>query len=135
METKVEWKGQMKFIGTAGSGHPVTMDAAPEVGGSDSGTRPKELLLNGLAGCTGMDVISILEKMKIRPESFRIEVEAEQTEEHPKVFKKIHMVYYVKGDVPEDKLKKAIGLSQQKYCGVGAMLKQGAQLTYEYKFE
>lgn len=135
MEAKVEWKGKMKFIATAGSGHAIEMDAPLVVGGQDSATRPKELLLDGLAGCTGMDVISLLRKMRINPKSFRIEVQAELTGEHPKTFKKIHVIYYVKGDVPEEKLKKAIQLSQATYCGVAAMLKLGSELTYEYKYE
>lgn len=135
MHANIEWKGKMKFEGTAGSGHPVTMDAPEEAGGEDSGTRPKELLLDGLAGCTGMDVISILKKMHIEPEGFRVDVKATLTDEHPKIFKTIHITYYVKGDVDEGKFKKAIGLSQSRYCGVAAMLKQGSELTYEYKLE
>ncbi len=135
MKTRVDWKGDMKLVGTAGSGHPVEMDAAPAVGGSDSASRPKELVLDGLAGCTALDVISLLRKMQALPEAFRIEVESEETEEHPKIFKTIHLKYIVKGDVPEDKLKRAIELSQERYCGVTAMLKPTAEITYEYIYE
>jgi putative redox protein len=82
-----------------------------------------------------MDVISLLGKMRALPETFRIEVEAELTEEHPRTFKKVHLKYIVKGDVPEDKLKKAIELSQNRYCGVSEMMRKSAALTYEYVYE
>lgn len=135
MKASAVWKEKMKFTGTAGSGHNLAMDAAPEVGGENTGFRPKELVLQGLAGCTAMDVMSILGKMKIIPKSFRVEVEAEQTDDHPKVFRKIHLKYIVSGDVPEDKLVRAIDLSQKQYCGVSAMLEKSAELTYEHIYE
>jgi putative redox protein len=135
MKAVGEWKGTMKFSGTSGSGHTLSMDAAPESGGENTGFRPKELVLTGLAGCTAMDVISILHKMRAEPESFRVEVEAEQTEEHPKVFTKIHLKYIVHGNVPEEKLKRAVELSQEQYCGVSAMLAKTAKITYEYIYE
>lgn len=135
MHANVEWKGNMKFVGIADSGHPVEMDTVPAVGGEDTATRPKELILDGLAGCTAMDVISILRKMQVPPEAFRVEVDADLTEDHPKVFKTIHLKYFVKGNVPEDRLKRAIELSQDLYCGVSAMLRKGAEITYEYIYE
>lgn len=135
MHSIVEWHGKMKFTGTAGSGHSVTMDANASVGGEDSGIRPKELLLNGLAGCTAMDVISILRKMQAEPKSLRVEVDAELTDEHPIVITSFHMTYYVSGDVPEAKLKKAIDLSQNRYCGVSAMFRQFAEISFEYVYE
>lgn len=135
MNITVTWKGKMKFIGEDDAGHIVEMDAAASSGGEDSAQSPKRLVLDGLAGCTGMDVITILQKMRALPESLRIEVEAEQTETHPKVFSRIHVRYIVKGEVPEEKLKKAIELSQNKYCGVSEMLRKTAELTYEYVYE
>ncbi len=135
MNVTVTWKGKMKFIGEDENGHTVEMDTVADVGGEDSAQSPKRLVLDGLAGCTGMDVIAILRKMRALPESLRIEVEAEQTETHPKVFSKIHLRYIVKGNVPEEKLKKAIELSQTKYCGVSEMLRKTARLTYEYLYE
>ncbi|NIX57911.1 MAG: OsmC family peroxiredoxin [candidate division Zixibacteria bacterium] len=135
MKVTTVWQGKMKFQSTSPDGHTVEMDAGPAVGGEDSGQRPKEVVLSGLAGCTAMDVISLLHKMRVPPESFRVEVEAEQTEEHPKTFSKVHLKYYVKGDVPQDKLKKAIDLSQERYCGVSELFRKGAILTYEYIYE
>jgi putative redox protein len=135
MKANIVWQGKMKFVGTAPSGHPVEMDAPPAVGGEDSASRPKELLLDSLAGCTAMDVISILRKMQVEPEAFRVEVIGELTDEHPIVFTHFHIKYIVKGDVPEAKLKKAIQLSQERYCGVSAMFRRFAQVDYEYVFE
>ncbi|MFW6138621.1 MAG: OsmC family protein [Spirochaetota bacterium] len=118
------------------SGHKVTLDSAQEFGGKDRGPRPKPLLLTALTGCTGMDVISILGKMKITPQSFQVTAHAQASEEHPKVYTSIHLTYEFKGeDLPYDKLKKAVDLSQQKYCGVSAMLKKACKLTYEIKTE
>ena len=135
MNAKAVWNEKMNFTGSSGSGHNLAMDSSPETGGVGSGFRPKELVLQGLAGCTAMDVLSILGKMKIVPEAFRVEVSAEQTEEHPKVFSKIHLKYIVKGNVPEDKLTRAIELSQKQYCGVSAMLEKTASITYEHIYE
>lgn len=112
----------------------IKMDASPEVGGKDLGPRPKPLTLASLGGCTGMDVISILKKMKVTPGYFNIEIEAELTEEHPKYYHKIHLEYQFKGeDLPLAKLQKAVSLSQEKYCGVNELLKKGAIITYEVK--
>ena len=135
MKASAIWNEKMKFTGTAGSGHNLAMDSAPEVGGEETGFRPKELVLQGLAGFTAMDVMAILRKMKIEPKSFRVEVEAEQTEDHPKVFSKIHLKYIVSGNVPEDKLMRAIDLSQNQYCGVSAMLEKTAKVTFEHIYE
>ena len=135
MNIKSTWLGKMKFESTDAEGHKVAMDAKESVGGENSAPGPKELVLSGLAGCTGMDVISLLKKMRAMPDSLRMEVEAEQTEEHPITFKKVHLKYFVMGDVPEDKLKKAIELSQERYCGVSAMMRKAVELTYEYIYE
>ncbi len=135
MHVKVVLNEKMSFTGVADSGHPVEMDTAPAVGGEDKAARPKELVLHGLAGCTAMDVISILRKMQVPPDEFRVEASAEMSEEHPKVFTSIHMKYIVKGNVPEDRLKRAIELSQDLYCGVSAMLKKACNITYEYIYE
>lgn len=125
----------MSFTGKADSGHPVEMDTVAAVGGEDKAARPKELVLHGLAGCTAMDVISILNKMQVPPESFRVEAHADLTEDHPKIFSKIHIRYYIKGSVPEDRLKRAIELSQDTYCGVSAMLRKNSEITYDWVYE
>ncbi len=127
------WKGNMQFDALV-SGHHVIMDALPDAGGEDQGVRPKQLMLAALAGCTGMDVISILRKMKVEPESFNIKVEADVTEEHPKHYNKMHIIYELKGkDLPLDKIQKAVELSQDKYCGVSAAYKKAMPLSWEIK--
>ena len=133
MSTKVriKWHGDMAFAADV-NGFAIRMDAAPEAGGQDMGPRPKPLTLAALGGCTGMDVVSILEKMRVQLDSFDMKIEAEQTDEHPRVYKKIHIVYTFKGkDLPLEKIQKAVDLSQDKYCGVSAMLRKAAAVTYE----
>lgn len=127
------WLGNMQFDAVLG-GHHLVMDAMPENGGNDAGPRPKELMIASLAGCTGMDVVSILNKMKIYPEQFNIEIEAELTEEHPKHYTKIHLIYLFKGkELDEEKIKKAVLLSQDKYCGVSAVYRKTMQISHEIK--
>jgi putative redox protein len=129
----VTWQSNMAFEATI-NGHEVIMDADVSAGGNDQGPRPKILLLAGLGGCTGMDVISILAKMKIIPEKFWMEISAEMTEEHPKIYNQIKLVYYFKGkDLAFDKLEKAVHLSKDKYCGVSAMLSKSAETLFEIK--
>lgn len=127
------WKGNMEFDALVGD-HHLIMDAAPEVGGNNAGVRPKSLMLASLAGCTGMDVISILKKMRIEPKTFDIKIEAELTEEHPKHYTAMHLIYEFSGDgLEEDKLRKAIELSQDRYCGVSAVYRKALELTYEIR--
>ena len=116
------------------SGHKVRIDAGPAVGGNDGGPRPKALMLASLGGCTAMDVISILKKMRVDVKDLNVIVEGELTEEHPKHFYKIHVVYEVTGkDLPIDKIKKAVDLSEDRYCGVSAVYKQTMEVTSEIK--
>lgn len=135
MSNKVEcaWKGDMAFEATVND-FKILIDADESVGGKNSGPRPKPLTLASLGGCTGMDVISILKKMRVEPEYFNIEIDGELTEEHPKYYHKIHLVYAFKGnDLPLDKLEKAINLSQDRYCGVSELLRKGAEISHEIK--
>ncbi|MFA8298895.1 MAG: OsmC family protein [Hyphomicrobiales bacterium] len=132
---EIIWNKEMSFDAKIDD-HTITIDAAPEVGGNNIGPRPKPLLLAGLGGCTGMDVISILKKMKIEPEEFKIEIESHMTDEHPKYYDKIHLIYIFKGkELNESKLKKAVSLSQEKYCGVNKLLSFGAEITFEIVIE
>ena len=125
------WQGNMKFDAVV-SGHHIVMDALPVVGGNDEGARPKELMLASLAGCTGMDVVSILKKMRVEPEYFNIRVEAEMTEEHPKHYTAMHIIYEFKGEGLEiEKLEKAVKLSQDQYCGVSTMYRKAMEVNYE----
>jgi putative redox protein len=135
MEVSVAWQGKMRLLGSGSGESAVVMDAPPAVGGEGNGFRPKELLLNGLAGCTAMDVLSILRKMRHEPEAFRVEVSAEESETHPRVFTAFHIRYIVRGDIPHDKLEKAITLSQDRYCGVTAMYRSFASVSHEVVWE
>jgi putative redox protein len=129
------WKGNMLFDANV-SGHHVIMDALPAVGGEDQGSRPKELMLAALAGCSGMDVVSILKKMRVDFTGLDIRVEADVTEEHPKHYDKMHVIYEFTGhDLNMDQLKKAVDLSQERYCGVSFVYKKTMEVTYEIQIK
>jgi putative redox protein len=124
----------MQFVGAGWSGTGVLMDAARDFGGDERGARPFELLLVSLAGCTGMDVVSLLRKMRVGFTELELEIEAEKSEEHPHVFTEINLVYIVTGrDIDEDKVKRAIELSQDKYCSVSAMLRKACPVNWTYR--
>jgi len=123
----------MHFFTDTPSGHTVEMDSAAEVGGTDLAARPKELIYVSLAGCTGMDAISILRKMRQPVTAFSVEVEGlERTEEHPKYWTRIRVIFHVEGEVEPDKLKKSINLSRARYCGVSASLRPTVKIDYRY---
>ena len=127
------WLDKMAFE-TEINGHKIVIDALPEVGGENRGPRPKPFMLAALGGCTGMDVISILNKMRVEVDSFNVRVEGDLTDEFPKHFYKMHVVYEFTGkDLPMDKLKKAVELSEERYCGVSAVYKKTMELTSEIK--
>jgi len=131
MKVVMEWKDHMYFEGVGPSGHTVAVDAAESVGGSNRAARPMELLLNGLGGCTSIDILSILNKMRTPLRSFRVEIEAERAEEHPKRFTKIHLHYILEGEeVTEDKARRAIKLSMEKYCSAAHSL--NAEITADF---
>lgn len=130
-----EWMDGMAFR-TEVNGHELIIDAEENVGGKDRGPRPKPLMEASLMGCTAMDVISILKKMRVEVESFKIDVETEMTEEHPKHYSHMHLIYRFKGkDLPMDKLEKAVNLSQDRYCGVSYVYRQAMKLTYKIVVE
>jgi putative redox protein len=129
----VKWVEDMSFE-TSVNDHPLILDAAPDAGGKNRGPRPKPLLMVSLAGCTAMDIVSILKKMKVEIKSFNIQVEADITDEHPKRYTSVNLIYEFSGkDLPLDKIKHAIELSQEKYCGVNATLKNAIDISYEIK--
>lgn len=129
----VKWTGNMSFE-TELNGHKLVLDAAGEVGGENKGPRPKPLILTALAGCTGMDVVSILKKMRVEVEDFQVIVEGDMTEEHPKYYERMHVIFQFKGkDLPMDKLEKAVNLSEEKYCGVSALYKKAIPVTTEIR--
>ena len=130
-EVNTRWIDNMAFE-TEINGHKLIMDAEPEVGGEDLGPRPKPFMLASLGGCTGMDVISILKKMRVEVKSLNVKVEGELTEEHPKRFYKMYVTYEIEGDdLPMDKLKKAVSLSEDRYCGVSVVYKEVMEITSE----
>ncbi len=130
-EANVRWAGKMTFVGRAGSNHLVPMDSGPEFGGDSSATKPAELLLLGLGGCTGMDVVPILKKMRQDVTAVEINIVAERSEEHPKPYTGIDMEYVIAGrDLDEEKVKHAVELSQEKYCSVSAMLRKSCRIGY-----
>ncbi len=131
---RIKWVENLKFIGDAPSGHSILMDGPPESGGNNAAIRPGEMTIVALGGCTGIDVVSILKKMRVPIESFEVVVDAEQREQHPKSWSKLHLKYIFKGkNLDEEKIKMAIELSQDKYCSVSDMLKKSAELTWEYQ--
>ena len=135
MKTSVnlQWTGNMSWE-TELFGHKLILDAGKENGGDDTGPRPKVLMLTALAGCTGMDVVSILKKMRVEIEDLQIIVEGDMTEEHPKYYERMHVIYQFKGkDLPMEKLEKAVGLSEEKYCGVSALYKKAIPVTTEIR--
>ncbi len=124
----VTWLEDMAFDVEV-NGHHFTIDAEERVGGKDRGPRPKPLILASLAGCTGMDVVSILAKMKVKGYKFHLEVEADQTDVHPKYYHTIRLSYIFEGEnLPIAKLKRAVELSETRYCGVSEMLRKSSKI-------
>jgi putative redox protein len=135
MKTKIDcaWKQDYTFEAEV-NGFKVMMDTLPASGGGNNGPRPKPLVLAALAGCTGMDVVLVLKKMRVELEYFNISVEGEEREEHPKYYHKIHVIYELKGKhLDMEKAEKAVILSRDKYCAVFALLRFGAEITYEIR--
>lgn len=130
---EMSWTDKVAFE-TDMDGHKLIIDATHESGGSDLGPRPKKLMLTALAGCTGVDVIMILKKMKVEPEAFNVIVEADVTDEHPKHYSKMKVIYQFKGEnLPMEKLEKAVKLSEEKYCGVTAVYKKAMEMETEIR--
>ena len=124
------------FVGKSDSNHWITMDGPENFGGSNAGIRPKELLLISLAGCTGADVAAILSKKRVSYDGFEIQISAESTETHPKVYTKIHLEFIFFGkDLKEKDLERAIELSQTTYCGVTAILEKSIDITHSFKIK
>ncbi|HVB73220.1 MAG TPA: OsmC family protein [Ktedonobacteraceae bacterium] len=124
----------MRFVAESGSGHRVTLDADEHGGGQNAGFRPMELLLVGLAGCTGMDVISILRKKRQDVIGYEVHVQGVRAEEHPMVFVEITVEHVVTGhSIQPEAVARAIELSEERYCGAGAMLGKVAHLTHTYR--
>ncbi|HWQ21267.1 MAG TPA: OsmC family protein [Clostridia bacterium] len=123
----------LTFVARGPSNHWVVLDTSESGGGHGAGSSPMELLLMALGGCTGMDVVSILAKMKESHAGFRVELSGERAEEHPHRFTRIYVDYYLTGDsILAENISKAIKLSAEKYCSVGASLMPGVALVHRY---
>jgi len=131
---EVSWKGEMLFESVAPEGN-VMIDAAEENGGQGKGLRPKAMMLTALAGCTAMDIASLLKKMRAEVTDFKIEVEANLTDEHPKIYDKVKVIYKFFGtDFQKDKIEKAVNLSVETYCGVMEMFRKFAEVSIEIQY-
>ena len=134
MEANVKWHGKLTFTGSADSGFEVPLGANPAVGGDDDGFRPLELMLISLAGCTAMDVISILQKKRQVVTGFDVEVKAEQAEEHPRVFTSAVIEYHLRGrSVDEKAVVRSIELSAIRYCPAQGMLSKVFPMVLRYQ--
>lgn len=130
-----KWLGDMKFESTNPSGLNLFIDAGEENGGKGEGYRPKALMLSSLAGCSGLDIASLIKKMKLKVDDFKIDIDADLTEEHPKYYNKVAMHFHFYGkELSEKKLLKAVDLSIEKYCGVMEMFRQFSELKVETHF-
>lgn len=132
---KVVWRERMTFDATAHAGHRLVVDVSKAAGGDDRGPNPMELLLIAVAGCTAMDVVSVLQKKREPLEGLEVSVEGTRAQEHPKVYTNIEVVYRARGKVKPQALAHAIELSETKYCSVGAMLGKTAHITTRYEIE
>jgi putative redox protein len=134
VEAKVALLSDMQFDGSASSGHHLTMDADSGSGGHNKGFRPMELLLVGFGGCTGMDVISILRKKRENVSGMEMNVKGEKSDAHPHVYREVQIEYVVKGKgIQKESVERAIALSLDKYCSVGATLGKTAKITHSYR--
>jgi putative redox protein len=132
MQVHLQWKSGMRFEGANADGLRIVMDAHHDHGGTAGGPTPMETLLLALAGCTGMDVMPILRKMRAPVERFEIEVTADRAATHPRVLTAIHLRYAAAGPgLRAEQVAKAVALSQERYCSVSAMLRKAALITYE----
>jgi putative redox protein len=134
MKAKLKLIENVCWLAQADSGHGVVIDGSPEIGGQNLGTRPMELVLMGLGGCSAMDVVSIMRKQRQEITDCVIELEAERATTDPKIFTKIHIHYIVTGkNLKEAQVKRAVDLSAEKYCSVSAMLGKAAAITHDYQ--
>jgi putative redox protein len=130
----MDWKGGLKFTGTTLYGHEISTDGSKKAGGQEDGYQPVELLLFGLGGCTGMDIVLIAEKMEQEITDLKINIEAEQKEEHPRFISRANIEYIFSGkNLKKEKLEQAVALSEEKYCSVRATLSGMTRITHSVK--
>lgn len=134
VKARITLTENMQFEGEASSGHRLIMDADDESGGQNKGFRPMELLLVGFGGCSGMDVISILRKKRQNVTGLEMNVKGERADSHPHVYKDVHIEYVVRGkEIQKEAVERAIALSLDKYCSVGATIAKAGTITHSYR--
>ena len=130
-----QWKGDMVFESDNPRWPSIMMDASKDFGGTDSGMAPKAMMLSSLAGCSGLDVVSVLNKMRVKVDDFKMVIEGELTDEHPKYYHKVSVDYHFYGkDLKESKIKSAVDLSVEKYCGVMEMFRHFADIKIQIHY-
>ncbi len=133
---RITWVQDALFVGESGSGHTITMDGSPDVGGRNLAARPMEMVLIGMGGCTAIDVASMLRKQRQDVRDIIVELEAERAEDHPKVFNQVKLVYRVRGKgLNRALVERAVSLSDEKYCSATAMIRKSANVTHEIVLE
>ena len=134
LTAKVKWVEGFQFVGESGSGHAIVMDASPEAGKVMTGMTPMEMLLVGVGGCSGMDVVSVLKKKRQEVIDIAVNVSGEKAEFHPQKYTSIQLEFIITGkNISGDAVKKAVDLSMDKYCSVKATLEGSAKIRYSYK--
>lgn len=134
MKIEIERKNDAVYLEAINEqGITIKMDGSPEIGGQNLGARPMQLLLMGLGGCTSMDILSMLKKMREEVKSYKVEIEAERATEHPMVFTKIHIHFIFEGNIKKENIEKAIKLSMEKYCSATHILNKTAEITHTYQ--
>jgi putative redox protein len=129
---KVSWVDGALFVAEGGSGHTLTMDGAPDIGGRNLASRPMEVVLMGMGGCTAIDVVSMLRKQRQDIEGVEVSLSAERAAEHPMVFTGVKLVYTVRGrKLNKALVERAVLLSDEKYCSATAMIKKSAKVSHE----
>jgi putative redox protein len=133
---RVKWIDGMRFVATDSTGHSIVMDASKQGGGEGLGFSPLQLLLAAFGGCSGIDIVDIMHQQRQQMDDLEIVVSGERVKEPPRVYSSIHVEYWVKGkDIKEKAVKRAIKLSEDKYCSVGVMLKATAKVTSSYTIQ
>ncbi|HDL02686.1 MAG TPA: OsmC family peroxiredoxin [candidate division Zixibacteria bacterium] len=129
VEAKLKWAGGVKFDGISAFGLPISIDGTKKTGGTEQGYKPTQLVMYGLAGCTGVDVVIILKKMRQELTGLEVEVKASQPDEYPKPFNRIDIKYTLRGkNLDRSKVERAIKLSEEKYCAVSLTMKGVAKI-------
>lgn len=133
---RITWVQDALFVGESGSGHTITMDGAPDIGGRDLAARPMEMVLIGMGGCTAIDVASMLKKQRQDVRDIIVELEAERADDHPKVFTAVKVIYRVRGrKLNRALVERAVTLSDEKYCSATAMIRKSAAVTHQIVIE